>query len=73
VPYGDPNRPRSVLEEIVRDARRDPTSAFSDATIQSLEDIVYPNTDPTDTTLTFDANGGYDDAIDNLDLERTLT
>jgi hypothetical protein len=38
-----------------------------------LEDIVHPNTDPTDTTLTFDANGGYDDAVDDLDLGRTLT
>jgi hypothetical protein len=73
VPYGDLNRPKSVLEEIVRDARRDPTGAFGDATIQSLEDIVHPNTDPTDTTLTFDANGGYDDAVDDLDLGRTLT
>jgi hypothetical protein len=73
VPYGDPNRPKSVLEEIVRDARRDPTGAFGDATIQSLEDIVHPNTDPTDTTLTFNANGGYDDAVDDLDLGRTLT
>lgn len=65
-PYGDPNRPRSVLEEIVRDARKDPASAFGDATIQSLEDIVHPNTDPTDTTVTFDA-------AENLDIGRPLT
>lgn len=65
-PYGDPNRPRSVLEEIVRDARKDPASAFGDATIQSLEDIVHPNTDPTDTTVTFDT-------AENLDIGRPLT
>lgn len=73
VPYGDPNRPKSVLEEIVRDARRDPTSTFGDATIQSLEDIVHPNIDPSDTTLTFDAGGAYEDAAEDLDIGRPLT
>lgn len=66
-PYRNPNRAKSVLEEIVRDARKDPTGTFGDATIQSLEDIVHPNTDPTDTTLTFD------DATSNLDFGRPLT
>jgi hypothetical protein len=71
VPYGDPNRPKSVLEEIVRDARRDSTGTFGDATIQSLENIIHPNTDPTDTTLASD--GGYKDANENLDIGRPLT
>jgi hypothetical protein len=73
VPYGDPNRPKSVLEEIVREARRDPTGTFGDATIQSLEDIVHPNTDPTDTTLASEIGGGYKDAVEDLDIGRSLT
>lgn len=71
VPYGDPNRPKSVLEEILRDARRDSTGTFGDATIQSLENIVHPNTDPTDTTLASD--GAYKDANEDLDIGRPLT
>lgn len=70
-PYGDPNRPKSVLEEILRDARRDSTGTFGDATIQSLENIVHPNTDPTDTTLASD--GAYQDANEDLDIGRPLT
>jgi hypothetical protein len=74
VPYRDPNRPKSVLEEIVRDARKDPTGTFGDATIQSLEDIVHPHTDRTDTTLTSEAGGARkDDAAEDLDLGRPLT
>jgi hypothetical protein len=72
-PYGDPNRPKSVLEEIVREARRDPTGTFGDATIQSLEDIVHPNTDPTDTTLASEIGGGFKDAVEDLDIGRPLT
>ena len=70
-PYGDPNRPKSVLEEILRDARRDSTGTFGDATIQSLENIVHPNTDPTDTTLASD--GAHKDANEDLDIGRPLT
>ncbi|KAM0703222.1 hypothetical protein Q7P35_009160 [Cladosporium inversicolor] len=70
-PYGDPNRPKSVLEEILRDARRDSTGTFGDATIQSLENIIHPNTDPTDTTLASD--GAYQDANEDLDIGRPLT
>lgn len=73
-PYGNPNRAMSVLEEIVRDARKDPTGTFGDATIQSLEDIVHPNTDPTDTTMSFNAGGvDKDDGVDDLDFGRPLT
>ena len=51
---GHSDRPKSALEDIVRDARKDPNGPFGDATIQSLEDIIHPNADPTDTTLSSD-------------------
>ena len=54
---GHSDRPKSALEDIVRDARKDPNGPFGDATIQSLEDIIHPNADPTDTTLTSDVGG----------------
>jgi hypothetical protein len=73
-PHGNPNRPKSVLEEIVRDARKNSTDTFGDATLQSLEDIVHPNTDPTDTTLASDAGGAHKkDTADNLGIVRPLT
>lgn len=72
--YDGPNRPKSALEEILNDARKDPTGPFGDATIQSLEDIAHPNVDPTDTTLTFDAGApGNDEGAENLDIGRPLT
>jgi hypothetical protein len=36
-----------------------------------LENIVHPNTDPTDTTLASD--GAYQDANEDLDIGRPLT
>jgi len=67
------SRPRSALEDIVREARSQPNGPFGDATIQSLEDIVHPNLDATETTLTFDEAGGHA-AQDEIDVgERELT
>lgn len=50
------NRPRSALEDIMREARENPGGPFGDNTMQSLEDIAHPNLDVTDTTLTLDAS-----------------
>lgn len=52
------NRARSALEDVVREARSQPNGPFGDATIQSLEDIVHPNLDATETTVTVDDAGG---------------
>jgi hypothetical protein len=69
---GHSDRPKSALEDIVRDARRDPDGQFGDATIQSLEDIIHPNADPTDTTLASDigAAATKEDAIEKPDNGR---
>lgn len=67
------NRARSALEDIVREARAQPNCPFGDATIQSLEDIVHPNLDATETTLTFD-DGAAADAAGDFDSDgRELT
>ncbi|KAM0721206.1 hypothetical protein Q7P37_003493 [Cladosporium fusiforme] len=67
-------RGRSALEDIVREARRDPNAPFGDATLQSLEDIAHPNVDPTDTSLTFDTAIAQAENLDEvLDIGRPLT
>ena len=71
---GRSDRPKSALEDIVRDARKDPDGQFGDATIQSLEDIIHPNADPTDTTLLSDAGAATSEkAAENVNNDRPLT
>lgn len=71
---GNTQRARSALEDIVREARKDPSGPFGDATLQSLEDIAHPNVDPTDTDLTFDTPNAYaENADEDLDIGRPLT
>jgi hypothetical protein len=71
---GHSDRPKSALEDIVRDARKDPNGPFGDATIQSLEDIIHPNADPTDTTLSSDLRAATkEDAIEKPANDRPLT
>lgn len=71
---GNTQRAKSALEDIVREARKDPNGPFGDATLQSLEDIAHPNIDPTDTSLTFDtATDHAENADETLDIGRPLT
>ena len=68
------DRPKSALEDIVRDARKDPNGPYGDATIQSLEDIIHPNADATDTTLSSDAGAATkENAVENPSKGRPLT
>ena len=72
----EPTNPKSALEAIVREARdQDGTQQFGDSTIQSLEDIVNPDLDPTDPTITFDFGVAADglQQQENLDADRPLT
>lgn len=48
----EPQQPpaKSALEDIMREKNEQ----YGESTIQSLEDIVHPNVDPTDPTITFD-------------------
>lgn len=71
---GQSDRPKSALEDIVRDARKDPNGPFGDATIQSLEDIIHPNADPTDTILSSDVGAvAKEEAIERPEDGRPLT
>ena len=71
---GRSDRPKSALEDIVRDARKDPNGQFGDATIQSLEDMIHPNADPTDTTLSSDVSTAVNEkAAENPNNVHTLT
>ena len=46
---------KSALEAIMQETRDQQNDLqFGESTIQSLEDIVHPNVDPTDPTITFD-------------------
>jgi hypothetical protein len=69
------DRPKSALEDIVRDARKDPDGPFGDATIQSLEDIIHPNADPTETTLASDVGAAATKVktIEKPETDRPLT
>lgn len=72
-----PGYPKSALEAIVREAKaeRDAAGAqqFGESTIQSLEDIVHPDLDPTDPTITFDLGAGNLAEEENLDEGLALT
>lgn len=69
--YDGTIRPQSALEDILREAKRDPDGPFGDGTIQSLEGIVFPNVDASDNTLTLDASATKEsDAIDDLGIDQ---
>lgn len=68
----DPARTKSALTDILRESRAEQhTQTYGESTIQSLEDIVNPETDPTDPTITFDLDQAAND--ENLDDGRPLT
>ena len=69
----DPPRPKSALEAIMQETRNQENDLqFGESTIQSLEDIVHPNFDLTDPTITFE----YDTAAavqESIDTGEELT
>lgn len=67
-----PDHPKSALEAIVREmkAERD-APQYGESTIQSLEDIVHPDVDPT-ITFDFDARDVQHEE-ENLDAGQPLT
>lgn len=54
--FSEPIHPKSALEAILQDAKegKEPHD-YGDDTIASLENIIHPNTDPTNSTFTNDA------------------
>jgi hypothetical protein len=50
----EPAHPKSALEAVVQDAKENRDPLLGESTIASLEDIVHPNLDPTNSTITQD-------------------
>ena len=69
----EPRHAKSALEAIMQETQNQQNDLkFGESTIQSLEDIVHPNFDLTDPTITFD----YDAAAavqENVDTGEPLT
>jgi hypothetical protein len=69
---------KSALEAIMQETRSQENDLqFGESTIQSLEDIVHPNVDPTDPTITFDfdaaavpAATAYEDEVNGQPLSQ---
>ena len=67
----EPVIPKSALEAIIEENKhQQPHQNFGESTIQSLEDIVHPDLDPTDT-ITFDFGAGGVNRNLNTDLPLT--
>jgi hypothetical protein len=50
--HSEPVHAKSALADVLKDLKAQPNAQYGETTIQSLEDIVNPNLDPTDPTLT---------------------
>ncbi|KAF2772823.1 hypothetical protein EJ03DRAFT_171217 [Teratosphaeria nubilosa] len=64
--HSEPSHGKSALADVLRDMRSEPNALYGDTTMQSLEDIVNPNLEPTDPELTNDdaeavAGHGFDE------------
>ncbi|KAI7360331.1 hypothetical protein KC354_g8962 [Hortaea werneckii] len=52
--FSEPARAKSALEDILKEAREQADGQFGDTTIRSLENIIDPDLDPSDTGLSLD-------------------
>ncbi|KAH9844797.1 hypothetical protein Tdes44962_MAKER01344 [Teratosphaeria destructans] len=52
--HSEPSHGKSALADVLRNMRSEPNALYGDTTMQSLEDIVNPNLEPTDPELTND-------------------
>ncbi|KAK5125677.1 hypothetical protein LTR85_011951 [Meristemomyces frigidus] len=71
--HSEPLHAKSALADILKEAKSADEPQFGDATIQSLEDILSPDLDPTDPTLTVDIGEVAQDVIDAIDNGEPLT
>lgn len=71
--FSEPIHPKSALEAVVQEARDHPDSQLGETTIQSLEDIIHPDMDATDTTLNVNVGGMAQEILEQLDEDREMT
>ncbi|KAK5108354.1 hypothetical protein LTR62_008384 [Meristemomyces frigidus] len=65
----EPPLAKSALADVLNAARDEPDVQFGDTTIQSLENIVNPDTEATDTALSIDITEIAQEVADALDAE----
>ncbi|KAK5137454.1 hypothetical protein LTR08_008432 [Meristemomyces frigidus] len=71
--HSEPLHAKSALADILKEARSAAEPQFGEATIQSLEDIVDPDLDLTEPTLTADLSEVAEEVIDAIDAGQPLT
>jgi len=71
--YSEPTRAKSALADILKDAKSQTDAQYGETTIQSLEDMLDPDLDPTDPTLTVDMGEVAQEVEDAIDAEHPLT
>ncbi|KAK4570252.1 hypothetical protein LTR86_002332 [Recurvomyces mirabilis] len=63
----EPVLAKSALADVLKDVANEPDLEFGDTTIQSLEDIVDPDTEVTDTVASMDVAAVAQEVIDAID------
>ncbi|KAK4547619.1 hypothetical protein LTR36_000576 [Oleoguttula mirabilis] len=71
--HSEPLQAKSALADILKEAKSASEPQFGDATIQSLEDILTPDLDPTDLTLPVDVGEVAQEGVDAIDADQPLT
>lgn len=71
--HSEPLQAKSALADILKEAQDSSEPQFGETTIQSLEDIVSPELDPTEPTLTVDIGAAAQEVMDAIDGNQPLT
>lgn len=69
----EPLQAKSALADILKEAKGASEAQYGETTMQSLEDIVNPDLDPTEPTLTTDVDEAAQEVLDAIDANQPMT